>query len=141
MNTKCECQCVSASPKGSGGNCSASDSSSLVDSSDAYQSAVGEQRFKNFGSGNCLDTSRSMNKQEFGTKSKKMIDILRRVPGNDKCADCDAPEPDWASLNLGVLVCIECSGIHRNLGVHISKVCHLCLLCHLRLYASFVLLS
>ncbi|GLT83854.1 hypothetical protein SLE2022_021220 [Rubroshorea leprosula] len=114
--------CVSASPKGSGGNCSASDSSSLVDSSDAYQSAVGEQRFKNFGSGNHLDTSRSLHNQEFGTKSKKTIDILRRVPGNDKCADCDAPEPDWASLNLGVLVCIECSGIHRNLGVHISKV-------------------
>lgn len=31
-------------------------------------------------------------------------------------------DPDWASLNLGVLMCIECSGIHRNLGSHISKV-------------------
>uniref|UniRef100_A0A7C9CU10 ADP-ribosylation factor GTPase-activating protein AGD3 n=1 Tax=Opuntia streptacantha TaxID=393608 RepID=A0A7C9CU10_OPUST len=55
-------------------------------------------------------------------KSEKPIDLLRRVGGNDKCADCGAPEPDWASLNLGVLVCIECSGVHRNLGVHISKV-------------------
>lgn len=48
--------------------------------------------------------------------------ILREVPGNDHCAECGAPDPEWASLNLGILVCIECSGIHRNLGVHISKV-------------------
>lgn len=48
--------------------------------------------------------------------------ILREVPGNDQCAECSASDPDWASLNLGIVMCIECSGIHRNLGVHISKV-------------------
>ncbi|CAB3239245.1 unnamed protein product [Arctia plantaginis] len=47
---------------------------------------------------------------------------IRRVNGNDKCCDCGAADPDWASLNLGVLICIECSGIHRNLGSHISRV-------------------
>ncbi|XP_023943966.1 centaurin-gamma-1A isoform X1 [Bicyclus anynana] len=47
---------------------------------------------------------------------------IRRVKGNDKCCDCGAQDPDWASLNLGVLICIECSGIHRNLGSHISRV-------------------
>ncbi|XP_015160703.1 ADP-ribosylation factor GTPase-activating protein AGD2-like isoform X1 [Solanum tuberosum] len=47
---------------------------------------------------------------------------MREVPGNDKCYTCGASEPDWASLNLGILICIECSGIHWNLGVHISKV-------------------
>uniref|UniRef100_A0A803YGE5 Arf-GAP domain-containing protein n=1 Tax=Meleagris gallopavo TaxID=9103 RepID=A0A803YGE5_MELGA len=33
-----------------------------------------------------------------------------------------AVDPTWASLNLGALICIECSGIHRNLGTHVSRV-------------------
>ncbi len=41
---------------------------------------------------------------------------------NPICVDCEAVSPDWASLNLCVMVCIECSGIHRSLGSHISKV-------------------
>jgi hypothetical protein len=41
---------------------------------------------------------------------------------NTMCADCDNPNPDWVSLNLGVLLCIECSAVHRSLGVHVSKV-------------------
>ncbi|EFJ31196.1 hypothetical protein SELMODRAFT_169243 [Selaginella moellendorffii] len=41
---------------------------------------------------------------------------------NRVCADCGAADPKWASANLGVFVCIQCSGIHRSLGVHISKV-------------------
>uniref|UniRef100_A0A0N5ANW4 PH domain-containing protein n=1 Tax=Syphacia muris TaxID=451379 RepID=A0A0N5ANW4_9BILA len=50
------------------------------------------------------------------------VQALRELPGNDECADCGEPKPDWASLNLGTLICIECSGIHRNLGSHISRV-------------------
>lgn len=50
------------------------------------------------------------------------LEQLRLVDGNTTCADCGAPDPDWASLNLGVLLCIQCSGVHRQLGVHISKV-------------------
>ena len=45
-----------------------------------------------------------------------------RSNGNHVCADCGAADPEWASLNLGVIVCIECSGVHRQLGVHISKM-------------------
>ncbi|CAL8374622.1 unnamed protein product [Gadus morhua 'NCC'] len=44
------------------------------------------------------------------------------VPGNQSCCDCGEPDPRWASFNLGITVCIECSGIHRSLGVHLSKV-------------------
>uniref|UniRef100_UPI00358F706B uncharacterized protein isoform X2 n=1 Tax=Myxine glutinosa TaxID=7769 RepID=UPI00358F706B len=50
------------------------------------------------------------------------IRSIRDVRGNGSCADCDAQNPDWASLNLGALICIECSGIHRNLGSHVSRV-------------------
>nr|CRZ22818.1 BMA-CNT-2 [Brugia malayi] len=57
-----------------------------------------------------------------GHGNKAEVQALRQIPGNDTCADCCALKPDWASLNLGTLICIECSGIHRNLGSHISKV-------------------
>ncbi|XP_062416936.1 BAR_ACAPs and ArfGap_ACAP domain-containing protein [Pungitius pungitius] len=43
-------------------------------------------------------------------------------PGNQRCCDCGEEEPRWASINLGVTMCIQCSGIHRSLGVHLSKV-------------------
>ncbi|KAG6653811.1 hypothetical protein CIPAW_05G102000 [Carya illinoinensis] len=115
-------RCLPASPMGSGHHRSASESSSF-ESSDFDHCTVEE-----YTSERGLSTAhherpiRSMQAQRSCVKSEKPIDVLRKVCGNDKCADCGAPEPDWASLNLGVLVCIECSGVHRNLGVHISKV-------------------
>ena len=51
-----------------------------------------------------------------------LLEKIRSLPGNNTCADCASPNPKWASINLGIILCIECSGIHRSLGVHISKV-------------------
>ena len=47
---------------------------------------------------------------------------LASVAGDDRCADCGEPDPDWASLNLCVVICQRCAGIHRHLGAHVSKV-------------------
>lgn len=75
---------------------------------------------------NCLqgnESSKSKRESGTGTVDQAAITRLRsEVRGNNLCVDCESPNPDWASLNLGVLVCIECSGIHRNLGSHISRV-------------------
>jgi len=53
---------------------------------------------------------------------KKLLPPMLKRPGNDRCVDCGAADPDWASTNLGIFLCLACSGIHRNLGVHISRV-------------------
>ncbi|KAF9165892.1 Arf-GAP with coiled-coil, ANK repeat and PH domain-containing protein 2 [Actinomortierella ambigua] len=53
---------------------------------------------------------------------KQLLLQVRRIAGNEKCADCRSLSPMWASVNLGTVLCIECSGIHRSLGVHVSKV-------------------
>lgn len=53
--------------------------------------------------------------------SVKQTSALYSVSGNQNCADCNIPMPDWCSLNLGVLICMECSAAHRSVGTHISK--------------------
>lgn len=54
-------------------------------------------------------------------RASAMEQILS-IPGNRKCCDCGSVDPRWASINLGITLCIECSGIHRSFGVHMSKV-------------------
>ncbi|BFF94108.1 centaurin-gamma-1A [Drosophila madeirensis] len=84
---------------------------------DEWVAAVEQEIFKSLQS---IESSKT--KQATSTDLAAMLAIRQRVPGNGHCVDCGAPNPEWASLNLGVLMCIECSGIHRNLGSHISKV-------------------
>ncbi|XP_015234995.1 PREDICTED: arf-GAP with coiled-coil, ANK repeat and PH domain-containing protein 1 [Cyprinodon variegatus] len=52
----------------------------------------------------------------------KALEEIQAIPGNKQCCDCGEASPTWASINLGITLCITCSGIHRSLGVHFSKV-------------------
>lgn len=56
------------------------------------------------------------------TAAKRRLASFSSQSGNELCADCGSPSPKWVSANLGAFVCIKCSGVHRSLGVHISKI-------------------
>ncbi|CAJ0941393.1 unnamed protein product, partial [Mesorhabditis belari] len=61
-------------------------------------------------------------KKEESERLQKILLELLKEEENKYCADCQAKSPRWAAWNLGVYICIRCAGLHRNLGVHISKV-------------------
>ncbi len=85
--------------------------------------------------------------QSFLELRRALVTFIRNMPGNDKCCDCGSQngknhtirrqlfvynfqwhflfllvDATWLSTNFGVIICIECSGIHREMGVHISKI-------------------
>nr|GMD04199.1 ADP-ribosylation factor GTPase-activating protein AGD12-like [Ipomoea batatas] len=55
------------------------------------------------------------------SSNRRLRDLMLQRE-NRVCADCGAPDPKWASANIGVFICLKCSGVHRSLGTHISKV-------------------
>lgn len=67
--------------------------------------------------------SASTKKKVTPEKNQAILKALLKDPGNKYCADCKTGQhPRWASWSLGIFICIRCSGIHRSLGTHISKV-------------------
>jgi hypothetical protein len=70
---------------------------------------------------NVIVNQRSSPKKQLFDDSKSVL-MPQILNANPICADCENINPDWVSLNLGVVICIECSGVHRSLGVHVSKV-------------------
>lgn len=56
------------------------------------------------------------------SRHRAQLNAALAEPGNDKCADCAAPFPRWASVNLGVFLCMRCATVHRRFGTHISRV-------------------
>ncbi|ESN98737.1 hypothetical protein HELRODRAFT_66893 [Helobdella robusta] len=66
-------------------------------------------------------SEKSLNKSTYDYCQSVLKELLKEEH-NKYCADCQTKSPQWASWNIGVFICIKCAGIHRNLGVHISKV-------------------
>ncbi|KAL2076032.1 hypothetical protein VTL71DRAFT_975 [Oculimacula yallundae] len=66
--------------------------------------------------------SGALSKRQQARNERALQDLIKSVPGNNVCADCQARNPGWASWSLGIFLCMRCAALHRKLGTHITKV-------------------
>ncbi len=65
------------------------------------------------------NNSSKFDTSEFVRFPQYCLRLLRNIPGNCRCIDCDESNPQWATISYGALICIECSGRHRHMGVEV----------------------
>ena len=104
----------------------ASAMSGIIRSQSAYSSPIGSPKINHRSTGNNLlvpgASSQLGGSMSSLSHADNDLEEILAVAGNEVCADCQADRPKWASVNLGIVLCIECSGVHRSLGVHVSQV-------------------
>jgi Arf-GAP/coiled-coil/ANK repeat/PH domain-containing protein len=93
---------------------------------EAVSTQLDKQRIGRPGRRGSSASSAAKSNEEASEELKKREEAINSLyesdVGNRKCADCSDNNPTWISINLGILICLECSGIHRSMGTHISKI-------------------
>ncbi|KAH9814882.1 hypothetical protein DFH28DRAFT_285544 [Melampsora americana] len=69
-----------------------------------------------------MATRSARDNKALNARHAETLKAMLRLPENKTCADCKRNDPRWASTNLGCFMCIRCSGIHRSMGVHITRI-------------------